>query len=231
MTTETATESSATTANVDATATQTAATETTATTAKAADTATTTATEGDKTGLAKVEGEQVKEVAATGAPESYADFKAPEGVALDAGLLTQFKEAAKANNLPQDKAQEFVNLGAKIVENTLKSFQDAHAAQIQQWAEQTKADPEVGGPKYDENVALALKAVAQFGDADLKQVFDTYGLGNNPAIVRAFCRVGKAMSEGGFVHGKGQEQPAPHVNREQALIDRMAKEQARGKQT
>jgi len=207
MDTNTATETTATTANVDATATQAAATEVTtdATTAAAGGTegATTETTEATDTA-------QADEAAAeaTGAPESYADFTVPEGTAIDPPLLDEFKAYAKANNLPQDRAQEAVNLGAKVVQQTIKQFQDAHVAQVKQWAEQTKADPLVGGAAYEANVALALKAVADFGDPDLKAVFDTYGLGNNPALVRFAYRIGKAMSESGGVHGAGNEQPA-----------------------
>jgi hypothetical protein len=78
-------------------------------------------------------------------------------------------------------------------------------------------------------VQVALGAVSKFGDPELKQAFEEYGLGNHPAFVRAFYRIGKAMGETGFVHGQGHEQPAPPVNREQALAQRMLAEQARKK--
>lgn len=176
----------------------------------------------------KPEGEQ-SEDEATGAPESYEDFKAPDGMELEAETTTAFKEAAKADNLSQAQAQKYVDMAAGLVEKTLKGFQSQVAERIEQWAVQTKADPVVGGQKYDENIKIALAAVDRYGDAELKQVFEEYGLGNNPALVRAFYRIGKAESESGGVHGRGQEQSAPPMNREQALTQRIAAEQARGK--
>lgn len=164
-----------------------------------------------------------------GAPESYEDFKLPEGQSLDPEATNAFKESAKADNLSQAQAQKYVDMASGLVDRTLKGYQDAAAERITQWAEQTKADPVVGGPKYDENIKIALDAVSQFGDPELKQVFEEYGLGNNPALVRAFYRIGKAAGEAGFVHGRGSEQPAPSGSREQRLADKIAAEQARGK--
>ena len=164
-----------------------------------------------------------------GAPESYADFTLPEGLELEPEATSAFKEAAKADNLSQAQAQKYVDMASGLVDRTLKGFQTQGQQRIEQWAEQLKTDPEVGGREYEAKVQIALNAVGQFGDEELKQTFTEYGLGNNPAIVRAFYRIGKAMSESGFVHGQGNEQPAKPGNREQALAQRMEQEQARSK--
>lgn len=168
-----------------------------------------------------------------GAPEAYEEFVLPEGMpegmVLEPEATTAFKEAAKADNLSQAQAQRYVDLAASLVKRTLDGFGQAHVERIEQWAEQVKADPLVGGPKYDENVQVALKAVSQFGDPELTQAFKEFGLGNHPAIVRAFYRVGKAIAENSQPHGLGSELPAKPVNREQALAQRIAAEQNRGK--
>jgi hypothetical protein len=170
---------------------------------------------------------------ATGAPEAYEDFKlpegSPEGMELDAEATSAFKEAAKADNLSQGQAQRYVDMAAKLVQKTIDSLTSQGAERITQWAEQVKADPEVGGRNYEANTQVALAAVAKFGDAELKQVFEEYGLGNNPAMVRFAYRIGKAMSESGFVHGQGNESPAKPANREAALAARIEAEQARNK--
>ena len=44
-----------------------------------------------------------------GAPEKYEDFKAPQGVSLDADVVKGFSEVAKELNLPQDKAQAVID--------------------------------------------------------------------------------------------------------------------------
>lgn len=171
--------------------------------------------------------------APTGAPEQYEDFTLPEGVpegmVLDPEATNAFKEAAKADNLSQAQAQRYVDMAAGLVQKTLDGFQQQHTERTVQWAEQARVDPVVGGPRYDENVQVALAAVTAFGDAELTQAFKEYGLGNHPAFVRAFYRIGKAMNESGFVHGQGQEQPAQPVNAEQRLAARMEAEQARNR--
>lgn len=168
-----------------------------------------------------------------GAPEAYEEFVLPEGMpegmVLEPEATNAFKEAAKADNLSQAQAQRYVDLAANLVKKTIDGFGQAHIERIEQWAEQVKADPLVGGPKYDENVQVALSAVSQFGDPELTQAFKEYGLGNHPAIVRAFYRVGKAITENSQPHGLGSESPARPVNREQALAQRIAAEQARGR--
>lgn len=148
---------------------------------------------------------------------------------LEGEALSGFQEIAKGDNLTQAQAQKYVDLATGLVNRTLAGFQDQAVARTAQWAEQAKADPVVGGQNFDANVQVALSAVSKYGDPELKQAFEEMGLGNHPAIIRAFYRIGKAMGEGGFVHGQGSEQPGKPVNREQALVERMAAEQARAK--
>ena len=141
-----------------------------------------------------------------GAHEKY-EFKAPEGRAYDADLLGAFSEAAKAANLPQDAAQKLLDTMAP----TLAARIDAQTKAIQEgWAEASRADKEFGGDKLQENLAYAKKAMDQFSPnaADgtksaFRQLLDNSGLGNNPEFLRFAVRVGKAISEDGFVASTG----------------------------
>ncbi len=166
---------------------------------------------------------------AVGAPETYADFTLPEGMVIEAAIGTEFKDWAKAKNLSQADAQSAMDMAAKHTQSIIKGFQDQHTEQVEQWAMQAKADPLVGGREYDANVQVALSVVGKFGDPELTETFEKFGLGNHPAFIRAFYRIGKAMGESGFVHGQGSEQPGKAVSRDQALADRMAAEQSRNK--
>lgn len=227
------TQAATTTANVEATATDTVQ----ATPAAQ----TTTPSEGGEGAKPEVQPTDVQQPAAgeeakpdgeaadadVGAPAEYADFTMPEGLSLDEAGGNAFKSLAKEANLSQVQAQKLVDLASQQVSKVLTGYQEQANARIAQWAEQAKADPEVGGPKYAENVQVALEAVSKFGDPELKQAFEEFGLGNHPAFIRAFHRIGKAMGESGFVHGRGDEQPAKPMNREQALAAKIAAEQAR----
>ena len=52
------------------------------------------------------------------------------------------------------------------------------------------------GPAFDERVALAQKAVHEFGGEGLKAALAESGLGNHPELVKAFAKAGMLISEG-----------------------------------
>ena len=128
--------------------------------------------------------------ATPGAPESY-EFSAPEGVTLDEAMVGKFSEFAKTLNLPQEKAQELLNLHIEQTAAQLSKYTEIN----KQWVEQAKADKEFGGADFTKNMANVAKANKNFGSPELTQLLNQSGLGNNPEIIRFMYRVGKAMGE------------------------------------
>lgn len=135
-------------------------------------------------------------------PESY-DLKMPEGVELDKAAATEFTAIAKELKLDQAAAQKLADIGASMAQRQAQ----AHAQLVETWTEQVKTDKEIGGDKLEQNLGVARKALEQFGTPELKDVLNSTGLGNHPAVVKAFIKIGKAISEDGFVAGspKGAE--------------------------
>lgn len=139
--------------------------------------------------------------AAQGAPEQYADFVAPEGIAFNPEAMDAFKALAKEKNLSQEDAQKFADLGAKSVQQA-QAKQMEQIEQVQaQWHEAARIDKEFGGDRLDANMAIAGKALAAFGSPELKQLLTESKLGNHPEVIRAFYRVGLAISEDKLVPG------------------------------
>jgi hypothetical protein len=136
------------------------------------------------------------------APESY-DFKMPEGVALDSAAAEEFSGIAKEYGLTQEQAQKVADVGAKMVQRQL----EAHAAQVAEWTEAVKTDKEIGGDKLNENLAIARKTIDTFGSPELKNVLNQTGLGNHPEIVKLAYKIGKAISDDGFVRGGNTTAP------------------------
>ncbi|MBD9985669.1 peptidase [Citrobacter portucalensis] len=136
-----------------------------------------------------------------GAPEKY-EFQAGEGVELDTEALKDFEPVARELNLTNEQAQKLVDAYPKILAGMQQRQAEAWQAQTEQWAADVKADKEIGGDKLTANLSAAQRALEQFGDQELKEYLDTTGLGNHPALVKAFVKVGKAMSEDGMVTGK-----------------------------
>lgn len=137
-----------------------------------------------------------------GAPEAYEDFTAPEGVTLDEAALTEFKDIAKDLNLSQADAQKVVDLGPKLMQTWQAKQTEAITATVAKWADDTRADKEIGGEKLNENLATAKKALDAFGTPALKTLLNESGLGNHPEIIRLLHKAGTAISEDGYVGGK-----------------------------
>lgn len=133
-----------------------------------------------------------------GKPDSvpdYEPFQVPEGMTVNEELLGEFKATAKELKLSQEAAQRLADIQVKAL-----SKQAEQVARVRgQWLEQTKTDKEFGGEALAENLGVAKKAMDAFATPQLRQLLNESGLGNHPEIVRAFVRVGKAISEDGRV--------------------------------
>lgn len=137
-----------------------------------------------------------------GAPEEYADFAAPEGMTFNPEALTDLKALAKEHNLSQEAAQKFADLGAKAVQKVQDGYREQIEQAQAQWAADSRTDKEFGGDALPENLSVAKRALDMFGSPELSKMLGESGLGNHPEIIRAFYRVGKAISEDKLVPGQ-----------------------------
>lgn len=145
---------------------------------------------------------EVKTETKAAVPETY-EFTMPEGVELDATAADEFKVIAKEAGLDQATAQKVADIGAKMAQRQT----EAHTKLVESWVESVKTDKEIGGDNLAENLGVARKALDTFGTPELKDVLNATGFGNHPAVIKAFYKIGKAISEDGFVTGtaKGAE--------------------------
>ena len=125
-------------------------------------------------------------------------------------MLTEFAGIAKELNLPQEAAQRLVDLQAKASQKSAESMKARIAEYYapvggppDTWEGLAKADPEIGGAKFDENMTLISKARDRFGTPKLLEVLNLTGAANHPEVLRFFLRTGKAISEDGFVAARG----------------------------
>ena len=139
------------------------------------------------------------------APAEYA-FSVPEGADLDEGAIAAFTEFARDAKLSQEHAQGLLaKLAQAAPARRDKLIEQARA----QWQQDAHADQEIGGDKLDENLGIAKKALEQFGSKELRSLLDESGLGNHPEMIRVFYKIGKAISEDGFVAGRASQQAQP----------------------
>jgi hypothetical protein len=163
-------------------------------------------------GEGKGDGEAADEPA--GPPETYdlkielpgEDGADPVQVELDAALVEAAVPVFKEVGLTNEQANKIAPLAVKVQERMLQQQADDHSAMKAQWARDAKADPEIGGAKFEETLALAGRALDQFGaqsvkDADGKEtnefrsLLNESGLGNHPVMLRIFRNVGLKVGE------------------------------------
>lgn len=164
----------------------------------------------DKT--AKGEAAEGKPDAKTGAPDSY-EFKDADGSPLTGDHYAAFSEHAKSLGLSQEAAQKALETAGAA----WQSRQQEHIQSVRdEWAKSARADKEIGGEKFDANLAVAKSALDRFASKELRNLLHETGLGNNPEVIRLLHAVGKAIGEDStFVSGRG---PAP---REKTLAERL----------
>lgn len=136
---------------------------------------------------------------ATQVPERY-ELAAPEGFTLEPETTAQFETIARDLKLTNEQANKLVPLAADLVRRNAEAQQAAHVEQVQMWLNESKADKEFGGDKFDQSIVVARNAVARFATPQFKELMDQTGLGNHPEMLRLFHRIGNAIAEDKFVN-------------------------------
>lgn len=176
---------------------------------------------GDKAGE---DGDKPADDAAGKKPDDVADkvpedgkynLTMPEGVDVDQGLLDalgpQFKEFGLTNAQAQKLADKFIEAQTARMGKQSETW----ANTISKWADDAKADPEIGGAKWDGTVSAAVRAVNTLGSPALKEYLNATGGGNHPEVIRFMAKVGAMIKEDspaiGGAEGAGKPADAAHI--------------------
>lgn len=203
------TESLTTTAAAAETATPaTTTTESSQTSATASETST---NEGGETSLLNQEDPPPAETKTEGAPETYTDYKLPEGYTVDPAIITDANAVFKELNLNQEQAQKLVDLFSKHNQDIMSKTAEAFTNLRKEW--QGQAQTYLGNnakqAKADIGAALNNVFAKEDGTPDaakingFRMVMDMTGAGDNPFFVEAFHKLAKAAIEGKAVQGGG----------------------------
>ena len=138
------------------------------------------------------EGETKGEEEAAGAPGEYEAFTVPEGLEINEDLNGEFVTVAKDLDLSQDQAQKLADLYTAQI----AAQKDTWDTMVEGWREEASKDPEIGGEKFQENLAAARGAVKEFGSNEFRDMLNTTGVGNHPAMLKFLYRVGEELREG-----------------------------------
>ena len=148
--------------------------------------------------------EATEEAPKSEAPEDYGDFTDAKGVAFSSKEMPEFVAMAKELGLSKERANALLMTMVPTVKTKIQSSLSAVQAS---WGRAAKADTEIGGEHFKENLAIANQAYRRFASPELANLMKQSGLYAHPDFIRMFLRIGKAMQEDTGVQGTGAPQP------------------------
>lgn len=144
-------------------------------------------------------------------PEKY-EFKGAEGEVISELDVQAYSNVAKELGLSQEQAQKFFDISRKEITETLVQ---KVKTQSDLWYKEVLNDPEIGGAKFETTKQNIGKVMAKFGNSELRALFDSSGMGNNPIILKFINKIGEAIGEdNNFINGNT---PAREPTKEEIL--------------
>lgn len=133
-------------------------------------------------------------------PFKAEEIKLPEGFTVDEPTQKEFVDLINKRGIDRETVAELVSLQAKAMkvasEAGTKLFADTQAA----WQKEVASDPDIGGDKTASILASISKLVDQADDpAQLRQVMDLTGFGNNPTAIKWLNKIVPQFTEPGAV--------------------------------
>jgi hypothetical protein len=138
-------------------------------------------------------------------PEEYKFGEVQSRLPVQEPVKKDFMATAHKIGLSQRQADElykwYMTSGDKMV-----GEQEETARRLQ--AEATNKLKQEYGAAYDDKVAIARQALRSLGDDELLSFLDQTRLGDHPALVRTFVKIGQMLKEDGKLEGGGRESHA-----------------------
>lgn len=141
--------------------------------------------------------EKAPEKPAAPAPVAPIELKLPDGLAAadQKQLLETFQSIGTELGLDSAKTQGLLDRYVSLEQTRAKAADDAFVAQDAKWSAELKADPDIGGPKWNESISHVRRALREFGGTEAANLLHAAGLGNHPVLVRAFAKIGRALAD------------------------------------
>ena len=163
-----------------------------------------------------------EEASAPEVPEKY-ELKMPEGWTLDEeGLaeLTPIMHELKASN---EQVQAVADLYIRRMSAAREKQIAAEREIVKNWREELKNDAEIGGAKYEENLASVKKMLIKYGSEDFYNYLDDSSLGNYPPFVKVMVKIAKELEDDKFVPGGGAYSDDPASAAAKMIFDKSLK--------
>jgi hypothetical protein len=126
-------------------------------------------------------------------------------------MLNKFGEIAKSANLTQETAQRLADLYTETAKAAQEAGTNAWKSTIEQWENEIKKDPMIGGANLETHQRNFAKVLAdpRFATDGVVEALVLTGAGSHPAVNRFMAKIAKALTEGGMVTGNPPSNAAP----------------------
>nr|DAK58873.1 MAG TPA: putative protease [Caudoviricetes sp.] len=143
------------------------------------------------------------ETNATGGEEAKVDTP-PAAYALDLGVFGDNVDAGEAAFLSKIAQESGADAAAasKLVQDLTLWGQVKHEQQVQAWEEASRNDPDFGGEKLNENLAIANRALEAYDpNGTIRAMLAETGYGNHPDLIRFMLAIGRDLAPDRMVSG------------------------------
>lgn len=145
-----------------------------------------------------------------GAPEAYADFKAPDGYEIDKAAMAKALPIFKELNLSQDGAQKLVDFYSAVSKEAAEAPLNLYANMQKDWRDEASTRfgkaIEPGGAIVTEFATAIDGLLSPSLAKNFRAALDFTGVGNHPDFIEGFRVFAKALQPGTHVSGKA---PSP----------------------
>lgn len=131
------------------------------------------------------------------APSGGYELKLPEKTLLNNAAVQSTAAIAQELGLNNEQAQKLLEHQSQAVTAYQQSQQQVWNNQTKAWRDAVAADPEIGGPHLEANVAHARAVINKYGSPAFVAALNETGLGNHPELVRFVVNIGKAAADDG----------------------------------
>lgn len=107
-------------------------------------------------------------------------------------IIEEFKKKAHETGMSQEGVRKMAEWYKEVEVKQLEAINKAKAIQADQNILELKTE---FGVNFDSEIKNARKALDAYTDKAFRQYMDDSGLGNNPALVKAFAKIGRELSE------------------------------------
>lgn len=147
---------------------------------------------------------EVKETAPseeTKAPEEVVEYKLtlPKETFLDAEVLKEVEDFAKANKLTPEAAQNLLEKQDSVIAKFVEAEKNSHEKQIEAWREEVISDPVFGGDNLKKMSENAKRVVEKFGSENFKNLLRDTGYGDHPEVFKFVAKLGSLMDNDSLV--------------------------------